>query len=129
MTAVATLAPTCEARFGFAPGEWEPMPLWCSVRIGLTVWTDRAGQTHRACRHHVAGLRYRYPEAEQARVAEVITAATREFEAVVIEDHGGYVVTADVPCRLCEEGDIVPHNPSPRCESGSRPHCTCDRCF
>lgn len=22
-----------------------------------------------------------------------------------------------------------PHDPSPRCESGKRPHCTCDMCF
>ena len=120
VTATATLAPTCEARTGFAPGEWEPMPLWCSTRIGLTVWTDRAGQTHRACRHHVAGLRYRYPEAtvpecyrchrsipkgsEEDELAVMVSLGGRlalkcfrcQDKDVVIEDHDGYVVTADV---------------------------------
>lgn len=47
----------------------------------------------------------------------------------VIEDHDGFQVTADIPCPACLRGDIVPHYPSPRCESGQEPHCTCDRCF
>ena len=35
-------------------------------------------------------------------------------------------------CKLCEdyrEQGGPPHEPSPRCESGQRPHCSCDRCF
>lgn len=36
-------------------------------------------------------------------------------------------------CRTCDEhkpGDITPpHDASARCESGKRPHCTCDMCF
>jgi hypothetical protein len=38
-------------------------------------------------------------------------------------------------CSLCkrihDQGeDLAPrHNASPACESGSRPHCTCDICF
>lgn len=62
MTAVATLAPTCEARVGFYAGEFSEQPLWCQARIGLTVWPDREGTLHRACRHHLAGLLLRYPE-------------------------------------------------------------------
>ena len=34
-----------------------------------------------------------------------------------------------VLCAGCAEGSPVPHEPSPRCESGKRPHCTCDVCF
>ena len=108
MTTVATLAPTCEARVGFGPGEWEPMPLWCNATVGLTTWTDSSGQTHRACRHHVAGLRYRYPEATQ-------------FSVYVSRD-------AMIPCAACVEGG-PPHYASPKCESGARNHCSCDRCF
>lgn len=36
------------------------------------------------------------------------------------------------PCTLCEQYAKTggpSHNPSPRCESGKRPHCTCDRCW
>jgi hypothetical protein len=38
-------------------------------------------------------------------------------------------------CLYCDEhrrrGDkhLPPHDASPRCESGKRPHCTCDVCF
>lgn len=36
-------------------------------------------------------------------------------------------------CETCAElarGSFGPsHDPSPRCESGKRPHCTCDICF
>lgn len=36
-------------------------------------------------------------------------------------------------CETCAElarGSWGPsHDPSPRCESGKRPHCTCDTCF
>ena len=36
-------------------------------------------------------------------------------------------------CATCAElaqGSLgPPHDPSPRCESGKRPHCTCDICF
>jgi hypothetical protein len=36
-------------------------------------------------------------------------------------------------CPTCAElagGSFGPyHDPSPRCESGKRPHCTCDICF
>jgi hypothetical protein len=36
-------------------------------------------------------------------------------------------------CPTCAElarGSFGPsHEPSPRCESGKRPHCTCDICF
>ena len=64
VTETTTAAPpTCEARTGFYPGEWSEMPLWCSSTVGLTSWTDRRGMAHRACRHHVAALRFRYPEA------------------------------------------------------------------
>lgn len=36
-------------------------------------------------------------------------------------------------CRYCDENKGVPftpyHDPSPYCESGKHPHCTCDTCF
>jgi len=36
-------------------------------------------------------------------------------------------------CQTCAEiaqGGFGPsHDPSPRCESGKRPHCVCDVCF
>jgi hypothetical protein len=34
-------------------------------------------------------------------------------------------------CPSCDrDGKVGPsHDPSPYCESGSRPHCTCDLCF
>lgn len=36
-------------------------------------------------------------------------------------------------CRYCDEhcldSMMPPHTPSARCESGKRPHCTCDICF
>lgn len=38
-------------------------------------------------------------------------------------------------CKACDEardrGDkmMPPHHASSRCESGKRPHCTCDTCF
>ena len=33
--------------------------------------------------------------------------------------------------RLREKGENMhpPHTPSPCCESGKRPHCSCDICF
>lgn len=64
MTIAATLAPTCEARTGFYPGEFAEMPLFCGARIGLSTWTDTAGLNHRACRHHVAGMQSLYPPLE-----------------------------------------------------------------
>lgn len=113
MTAVATLAPTCEARVGFYPGEYGESPLWCSARIGLTVWEDSRGQTHRACRHHVDGLQHRYPEQTPARAAL---------------DVGIAVFDRNDPCPRCGRGG-PPHNASPRCESGGRTHCSCEVCF
>jgi hypothetical protein len=39
---------------------------------------------------------------------------------------GGLCVT----CSQHIASEIMPpHDPSPRCESGKRPHCTCDICF
>jgi hypothetical protein len=38
----------------------------------------------------------------------------------------------DPSCQFCieHEGQMAPpHNPSPNCQSGKRPHCTCDLCF
>lgn len=36
-------------------------------------------------------------------------------------------------CAFCDEhrnDSMMPsHDPSPRCESGKHPHCTCDTCF
>jgi hypothetical protein len=36
-------------------------------------------------------------------------------------------------CRYCDDHRLdsmmPPHSPSARCESGKRPHCTCDTCF
>ena len=36
-------------------------------------------------------------------------------------------------CAYCDQHSteemMPPHDPSPRCESGKRPHCTCDTCF
>lgn len=36
-------------------------------------------------------------------------------------------------CAYCDQhryDEMMPkHDPSPRCESGKRPHCTCDICF
>jgi hypothetical protein len=39
-----------------------------------------------------------------------------------------------VDCAMCaaiEAGEkgVPNHRPSPRCESGKRPHCTCDTCY
>jgi hypothetical protein len=39
-----------------------------------------------------------------------------------------------VECKTCavleQRGSFGPkHDASPRCESGKRPHCTCDTCF
>lgn len=33
--------------------------------------------------------------------------------------------------KYAQEGETFhpPHDPSPMCESGKRPHCTCERCF
>jgi DnaJ-class molecular chaperone len=35
------------------------------------------------------------------------------------------------PCPTCATADAMTprHDASPRCESGGRPHCTCDRCY
>lgn len=39
----------------------------------------------------------------------------------------------DGTCKTCAalaKGEMYPpHDASPRCESGKRPHCTCDTCF
>jgi hypothetical protein len=33
-------------------------------------------------------------------------------------------------CQRTKPGEMAPrHDASPRCESGRRPHCTCDTCF
>lgn len=36
-----------------------------------------------------------------------------------------------IGCGQCREIPVAgpPHEPSPRCESGSRTHCSCNRCF
>jgi hypothetical protein len=34
-----------------------------------------------------------------------------------------------VPCASCMTPEGPPHRPSARCESGRRPHCSCDVCF
>lgn len=51
---------------------------------------------------------------EQAAAREALDAGSATFAA---------------PCPSCAEGIPVPHNPSPNCESGGGPHCTCDWCF
>ena len=39
-------------------------------------------------------------------------------------------VQADNGCAVCRGGGAIPfHEASPRCESGGRNHCSCDRCF
>ncbi len=42
-------------------------------------------------------------------------------------------IVTEEGCATCAElarGSFGPsHDPSPRCESGKRPHCTCDICF
>lgn len=42
-------------------------------------------------------------------------------------------IVTEQACRTCAElaqGGFGPsHDASPRCESGKRPHCTCDICF
>jgi hypothetical protein len=42
-------------------------------------------------------------------------------------------IVTEKGCPACAElarGSFGPsHDPSPRCESGKRPHCTCDVCF
>lgn len=42
-------------------------------------------------------------------------------------------ISMEQGCPTCAElarGSFGPsHDPSPRCESGKRPHCTCDICF
>jgi hypothetical protein len=53
---------------------------------------------------------------EAERVSRVISEATREFEAMVVEDHGGYVVTADVELPSHNHFDIWDANDGcPRC--------------
>lgn len=39
--------------------------------------------------------------------------------------------TFDPDCAVCADaGPMTPdHDPSPHCQSGSRPHCTCDTCY
>ena len=101
VTAASTAAPTCEARVGFYPGDYGELPLWCSARIGLTVWQDHNGVTHRACRHHVDAMRARFRVQEEERVERVISEASRPLRAferrtVVVEEGPGYVVTADL---------------------------------
>ena len=45
---------------------------------------------------------------------------------------------AEGECKICDDRRPTdpalippgpPHDPSPRCESGGHPHCTCDTCF
>jgi hypothetical protein len=58
-----TASATCEARVGFHPGEWAEMPVFCRTFVGLTTWVDINGRTHRACRHHLAAMLRRNPQA------------------------------------------------------------------
>lgn len=47
-------------------------------------------------------------------------------------EHPTETKQAAEPCVLCERYAKTggpSHNPSPFCESGKRPHCTCDRCW
>ena len=78
LTAAATLAPHCEARVGFYPGDYGELPLWCSARIALTTWTDSQGREHRACRHHVVALKRRNPPTDES----VMRAIHEEGEAI-----------------------------------------------
>lgn len=43
------------------------------------------------------------------------------------------LIVSHPQCWTCSQyvpGDMMPwHDASPRCESGKRPHCTCDICF
>lgn len=44
-----------------------------------------------------------------------------------------YILPWAAGCVTCAQhmpGEMMPpHDPSPRCESGKRQHCTCDICF
>jgi hypothetical protein len=44
-----------------------------------------------------------------------------------------YILPWAAGCVTCAQhmsGEMMPpHDPSPRCESGKRSHCTCDVCF
>jgi hypothetical protein len=55
--------------------------------------------------------------------------------ARITKVYKGTQVLRDMDCPTCADamanpGKAVPyHDASPRCESGKRPHCTCDTCF
>jgi hypothetical protein len=65
-----------------------------------------------------------YPESKEDRITRL--------------EQLGYLDPACLKCQrdwypaLRDTGEMPfapSHKPSPRCESGKRPHCTCDACF
>lgn len=75
------------------------------------------------------------PASHYVRLSAIGSAALRDylFTAIRSQQPARRKIVTEEGCMTCAEiarGSFGPsHDPSPRCESGKRPHCTCDICF
>lgn len=74
-----------------------------------------------------------WTEAAAVEVArDIIREDLYPLTEMVVEERQGYAVTVDVECPDCayyKAHGGPAHEPSPLCQSGKRPHCTCSACF
>ena len=117
-TAIDTVSapPTCDARVSYTarPEGWGWTPIDCGQRVGLTAFRDIAGHT----RHHCSRDGHR-------------AAAVRRYGLWEgTESPGGPDAIEGCPGCIARAARGGPaHEASPRCESGRRPHCSCDVCW
>lgn len=75
------------------------------------------------------------PASHYVRLSAIGSAALRDYlvAAVPPQPFIRRRIATEEGCATCAElarGSYGPsHDPSPRCESGKHPHCTCDVCF
>lgn len=116
ITVAQTLPRThrCDATIGQAPGEFGFVPVACTQRVGVRTFTSTSGLLVGYCpiEGHEASVRRRFVERTGAAVRPPILVAE---------------------CPSCIDraatGSGPAHEASQRCESGRRPHCTCDVCW
>jgi len=113
LTVAQTLPRThrCDATVAQAPGDFGFVPVTCRQSVGVATFVTTAGLRVGYCARegHQASVRRRFAE----RVESV-----RHFR-----------IEGCSSCVGSPTGAVPPHDASSRCESGRRPHCSCDGCF
>jgi hypothetical protein len=101
---------TCDARVGYAAGEWHETPIWCSATVGLTAYRDDHGITRHYCRHHRTFVEHRYPPLREPDACRWCgdTAAIVDGRYILLDVQGRLEVCCDDCYAKADEPDDEP---------------------